>query len=198
MSNLKLIVGLGNPGPDYENTRHNIGFMVLDKIAENNRVKFSFKKDFLGEIANINIKGNKAILLKPHTLMNLSGNSVIKVLNYYKINIEDLIIIVDDINIDLGVLKIRIKGSSGGHNGLKDIQSHLHTSEYKRLRIGISKPNGEKPLNSFVLGRLTKPELAELGETFEKAIYAIYDFICDRPFLDIMSNYNTSRDEKDL
>lgn len=197
-NNKKLIIGLGNPGPDYDLTRHNIGFMLLDEIAKNNRLRFKYNKNLLGEIATFNLD-NPAILLKPHTLMNLSGNSVRRAMDYYKIDISNIIVIVDDLNLNLGVIKLRVKGSDGGHNGLKNIISHLGSNDYKRIRIGISKPaNIGGKLDNYVLSRFTKNEINKLKEPFFSATSAIYDFINDKPFLDIMTKYNTPKDETNI
>ena len=126
---MKLIVGLGNPGREYENTRHNVGFMTIDNYANNNNITID-KQKFDGLFVKTNIKGIDIILLKPLKYMNLSGEVVKKFVDFYKINIEDILIINDDLDMQLGKIKLKSKGSSGGHNGLKNIENHLNTQEW--------------------------------------------------------------------
>lgn len=165
-----LIVGLGNPGKEYENTRHNIGFEVIDYIAnkyniELNRVKF---KGIYGEgfIAN-----KKVILLKPTTYMNLSGESIREVINFYKLTEEDIIVLYDDISLEVGRLRIREKGSAGGHNGIKSIITNLSTDVFSRIKIGVGQPKGD--LVSHVLGKFSKDEQVVLKESMEASANAV-------------------------
>ena len=146
---MKLIVGLGNPGKQYENTRHNVGFEVIDVMCQRHGITLKLDKNFDGYIGSYQNDNEKILVLKPTTFMNLSGQSVIKVASYFKVPIDDIIVIVDDINLDLGVLRLREKGSAGGHNGLKSIISHLGTNEFKRLRVGI-KFEKRRPYKSCV------------------------------------------------
>ena len=132
---MKLIVGLGNPGANYENTRHNVGFMTIDAYAKSVGVNFKLEPKLKGMVANVNILGKKAILLKPMTYMNLSGESVQLVMNFYKISSEDVLIISDDLDSPTGRVRLRATGSAGGHNGLKSIQQCIGTQEYKRIKI---------------------------------------------------------------
>ena len=136
---MKLIVGLGNPGSQYENTRHNAGFIAIDEFAKRHNLEFSLEPKLKGAIAKAQIDGEKVFLLKPMTYMNLSGESVIAVLNYYKIEVEDMIVISDDLDSPLGRIRLRDHGSSGGHNGHKNIVNHIHTETYKRIKIGIGR-----------------------------------------------------------
>lgn len=172
---MKLIVGLGNPGRTYQKTRHNVGYQLIDLYLTNNKIKEKFEPKFEGFIS----EHNKAIFLKPTTFMNLSGNSVYKVMNYYKINIEDILVIVDDLNLEFGVLRLREGGSSGGHNGLKSIESVLKTNEYKRLRVGIGKT--EDP-TKHVLSKFSKKERKDLENNYIKALNVIEGFIKEEPF----------------
>ena len=165
-----LIVGLGNPGKEYENTRHNIGFEVIDYIAnkyniELNRVKF---KGIYGEgfIAN-----KKVILLKPTTYMNLSGESIREVINFYKLTEEDIIVLYDDVSLEVGRLRIREKGSAGGHNGIKSIIANLSTDVFSRIKIGVGQPKGD--LVSHVLGKFSKDEQEVLKESMEASANAV-------------------------
>ena len=130
---MKLIIGLGNPGDKYANTRHNIGFMVVDALAEKHNATFNLETKFKGMIATIGNGMEKSIILKPMTYMNLSGESIIKVMQFYKIDPTDIIVVVDDLDSPLGRIRMRTKGSSGGHNGLKSIANHIKTEEYKRI-----------------------------------------------------------------
>ena len=153
---MKLIVGLGNPGREYENTRHNIGFMCLDKMAEYLKVNFDSNK-FSGSYAQVNYNGEKIILLKPGKYMNLSGEVIRDFVKFFKISVEDVLIICDDLDTAVGTYRLRYKGSSGGHNGLKNIELHLRTKEYKRIKIGISN-NKLIDTKDYVLGKFTKDE----------------------------------------
>ena len=190
---MKLIVGLGNPGPRYEFTRHNLGFMVIDKLAEKLNLKFKYHANFNSEIVETLYKGNKAIIIKPMTYMNLSGEAVNKVVNYYKIDLDDVIVVVDDLNLAIGRLRLREFGSDGGHNGLKNIDLHLKTSNYKRIRIGIGE-NNKLEVNDYVLGKFNKAETEIIKNAIEEASDALIYFIEDKPYLDIMTRYNTIKE----
>ena len=183
---MKLIVGLGNPGSEYNNTRHNIGFYYLDLFA--NKSNLSFKEKFNGLYSKLNINGEEVILLKPLTYMNLSGDCVIKFVNYYKINIEDILVIHDDLDIEFGKFKLKRNGSSGGHNGIKSIISNLNGEDFKRLKIGISKSN-LMDTKDYVLGKFTKEEQEKLKE-LENIILDLLDDYFKIPFNDLMSKYN--------
>ena len=187
MINLKLIVGLGNPDKEYENTRHNVGFMVLDEFAKYNNLEFN-KKKFDGIYLETVIKGEKVIFLKPLKYMNLSGEVIKKYVDYFKINKEDLLIIHDDMDLEIGSFKIRYKGGSAGHNGLKNIESNLHSNEYKRVKIGISKPKYGDTIN-YVLGKFNKEELEKLGFVFKDMLNLIEDYVV-LSFENLMNKYN--------
>ena len=164
-----IIVGLGNPGGEYESTRHNTGFMFLDKLAS--RYDIAVKKDkFKALIGEGNIEGKKVMLVKPQTYMNNSGESVIEIVNFYKENLENVIIVYDDIDLPVGKIRIRESGSGGTHNGMKSILSHLNSQNVKRIRIGIGKPNID--LINYVLGNFSKQELEELNVAIDNAIDA--------------------------
>lgn len=168
-----IIVGLGNPGRQYENTRHNIGFRCIDKLAEKYNISvLECKHKAL--IGKGYIEGQKAILVKPQTFMNLSGESVREVLNFYKVEPDtQLIVIYDDISLAVGALRIRKKGSAGGHNGIKNILAQIGTDVFKRIKIGV----GEKPkgydLADYVLGHFSQAENKEMDAACERAIEAI-------------------------
>ncbi|SHK04565.1 peptidyl-tRNA hydrolase [Clostridium cavendishii DSM 21758] len=165
-----LIVGLGNPGKEYENTRHNIGFEVIDYLASKYNIDINREK-FKGVYGDGYIGGEKVILLKPTTYMNLSGESIREIKNFYKIENEEIIIIYDDISLDVGKLRIRAKGSAGGHNGIKSIISNLNSDVFPRIKVGVGAP--EHDLVSHVLGKFTKEE----NEILEKSIKASVDAI---------------------
>src|SRR5687767_8858118 len=155
-----LIAGLGNIGPEYALTRHNVGFQTVDRLA--NELEAKWKSVTLGQIAEAKYKSRTLILLKPNTYMNLSGKSVAYWLQKEKIPVENLLVIIDEIQLDLGTIRLRGKGSDGGHNGLKDVQAELNTTEYARLRVGIGKnfPLGGQV--KYVLGQWTDEELKVL------------------------------------
>ncbi len=184
---MKLIIGLGNPGKEYENTRHNAGFKFLDKFVKANNLNFT-KEKFNGLYTEFNYNNEKIILLKPQKYMNLSGEVLIKFKEFYKINIEDILVICDDLDTNLGQIKIKYKGSSGGHNGLKNIENHLHTNEYKRIKIGISK-NKDHDKIDYVIGQMPKEELEILEKVTEKADDIIKDYL-NLSFDNLMNKYN--------
>ena len=167
-----LIVGLGNPGKEYSGTRHNCGFEAIDALAESLGCKID-KGKFQGLYGQTVHKGKKLFLLKPQTYMNLSGESVRELVDYYKCDPEDIIVIYDDISLDVGKLRIRAKGSAGGHNGIKNIIAHLGTQEFPRIKVGV----GEKPprmdLADYVLGHFSKEEQPIIREGADKACDAV-------------------------
>ena len=183
---MKLVVGLGNPGKEYENTRHNIGFMMIDEIVKT--YNLTGKEKMNGLYYELNVKGEKVYLLKPLSYMNLSGEVVRKYIDYFKINIEDILIINDDLDLPIGTHKLREKGSSGGHNGLKNIEQHLNTNNYKRLKIGISN-NKNIDTKDYVLGRFSKEDMNELNNFIKLAPNVLEDFIT-LSFTNLMNKYN--------
>lgn len=169
-----LITGLGNIGAEYVNTRHNIGFMVLDAWAKASNTCFTTKR--YGDVAEIKYKGHSFILLKPSTYMNLSGKAVHYWLQNSKIPIENLLVVVDDMALPTGHLRLRKKGSDGGHNGLANISEMIGTENYSRLRIGIGSHMGFGSQIDFVLGKWTPVELEEITPALDKAIEAVKTF----------------------
>lgn len=184
---MKLIVGLGNPGKEYENTRHNMGFMAIDRFATKNNVTIS-KNKFGGLYAEMNINGEKVILLKPQQYINLSGEVIKKFVDFYKINISDILIISDDLDQPVGKYKLRYKGSSGGHNGLKNIELHLKTNEYKRIKIGISN-NKQMNTKDYVLGKIDLENKKILDSVF-KIVENILEDYFNLTFDNLMNKYN--------
>lgn len=169
-----LIVGLGNPGAQYENTRHNIGFKVIDNIAKEYNIEINRQK-FKGVYGEGFINGEKVILLKPSTYMNLSGESIREVVDFYKLSNEDVIVIYDDISIDVGRLRIREKGSAGGHNGIKSIIAHLGTDVFPRIKVGVGQPNVD--LVNYVLGKFSDEEMEVLSESIDASTKAVSEMI---------------------
>lgn len=169
-----LIVGLGNSGAEYVNTRHNIGFKVLDHLAKKESLTFQTAK--LGDIAEIRIKGRTLLLLKPNTFMNLSGKAVKYCMEKENIEKENILVITDDLNLSFGTIRIKAKGSDGGHNGLKSIQSLLATTEYARFRFGISDEFKKGKQVDYVLGEWNEDEKAKLPERLDKSIEIVYSF----------------------
>lgn len=158
---MKAIIGLGNPGKDYQRTRHNVGFMTIDQIAnllniEINKIKFkSVYKDF-------NYKGEKLIIVKPQTYMNKSGEAVRELMNFYKLEPEDIIVIYDDVDIQFGDVRIRMKGSGGSHNGMKSIISQIQSDQFPRIRIGVGQKHEAQDLANFVLSAFSKEEIEDI------------------------------------
>ena len=170
---MKLIAGLGNPDTKYAFTRHNAGFMLLDYMKYKYSFDFKFESKFNGEIAKTTLAGESVVFLKPHTYMNLSGNAVIAVMNFYKIQPQDIFVAYDDISLPLGTLRFRAKGSDGGHNGIKSIIKVLGgNSTFDRLKIGIG-PQPPVPSEVFVLQNFTKEQLEELKPALQKAADAV-------------------------
>ena len=184
---MKLVVGLGNPGREYENTRHNIGFLTIDKFADKLGVAIT-KSKFNGLYGETLINGEKVLFLKPQSYINLSGEVIRKFVDFYKISISDILIIHDDLDLEVGTYKIKQKGSSGGHNGLKNIELHLGTQEYKRIKIGISN-NKNIDTKDYVLGKLSNEEEKQLNEVKNDVLDILDDYL-KVSFSDLMAKYN--------
>lgn len=184
-----LIVGLGNPGAKYDNTRHNVGFTAVDRICEMRgcdckRLKF---RALTGETA---VGGARVLLMKPQTYMNLSGEAVSEASAFYKIPPENVIVIVDDVNLDVGRMRIRCSGSAGGHNGLKSIIAHLDSENFPRVRVGVGKkPNPEYDLADWVLGKFSESDREKLSACYENALGAA-ELLIQNKVDEAMSKYN--------
>ena len=184
---MKLIVGLGNVGKEYENTRHNMGFMLVDRYLVYKNIPLKFKEKFYAMYIETTINNEKVIFIKPTTYMNNSGIAVRAFLDFYKLDVQDVLVISDDLDLDLGKFRLRRNGSSGGHNGLKSIISHLGTDGFKRLRIGIS--NDKDDVINYVLSKFSKKELNEIDTMFDTLVNVLDDyFVMD--FTSLMSKYN--------
>jgi peptidyl-tRNA hydrolase, PTH1 family len=158
MENLYLVVGLGNPGPEYARTRHNAGFLVLDNLAEQWRVGWAMEKKFNARLAKTDLAGRKVILCQPQTFMNASGEAVARVARFYDAPAERVLVVVDDADLPLGHIRLRPEGGNGGHHGLESIEQHLATRAYPRLRIGIGRHQGAREITGHVLGRFSSTE----------------------------------------
>lgn len=172
-----LIVGLGNPGKEYEKTRHNAGFMALDKIAD----KFgagSVKTKNKAQIMDCRIAGKRVLLVKPQTYMNLSGEAVGPISRYYKVAKENVFVIFDDISLPVGGIRLRKKGSAGGHNGIKSLISHLGSEDFPRLKIGVgAKPHPDADLKNHVLGGIPKEQLSDFEKALDNAVLATEEML---------------------
>ena len=185
-----VIAGLGNPGLSYRKTRHNIGFMAVDVIAERIGVKIKDKK-FSGLLGEGELNGERVILVKPQTYMNLSGESLREVMNYYDVPIENLIVVYDDMDLETGTLRIRKKGSAGSHNGMKSVIYQLQSDAFPRIRIGIGGAAGDE-WKDYVTGQVTEKEAPVLADAIRQAAAALECVITDG--VDIaMNRFNTSR-----
>jgi len=185
---MKLIVGLGNPGKEYENTRHNVGFQTIDLFAQKLGITIS-KSKFNGLYTETLIHGEKVILLKPQSYINLSGEVIYKFVDFYKIALNDLLIVHDDLDLEVGTFKIKKKGSSGGHNGLKNIELHLGTQEYCRIKIGISN-NKNIDTKDYVLGKISNSESKLLNQVKEEVLFVLEDYFYIS-FDNLMNKYNS-------
>lgn len=182
-----VIAGLGNPGRKYENTRHNMGFLAVDRLAEKHGIKVS-KIRHKALIGDGNISGQRVLLVKPQTYMNLSGESLREVMDYYNVDIGNLIVIYDDLDLETGALRIRKKGSAGSHNGMKSVVGQLQSQDFPRIRIGIGKSGG-LDWKDFVTGKVGKQERDVLAEAIARAADAA-ECIIDRGIDRAMNEYN--------
>ena len=172
-----LIVGLGNPEQEYANTRHNMGFDTVNKLAKDYNIEINRHK-FKGLYGKGIIEKNEVIILKPQTYMNLSGESIIEIMDYYKIELEDLIIVYDDIDVEPGMIKIRKKGGAGSHNGMKSVIENIQSQEFVRIRVGIGAPEDKRNMISYVIGKnVSEEDKKMLEEGTDKAKEAIIEII---------------------
>tara|TARA_R110000796_G_scaffold37722_4_gene95319 strand:- start:220189 stop:220818 length:630 start_codon:yes stop_codon:yes gene_type:complete len=170
-----LIIGLGNIGPEYAQTRHNIGFKIVDAFAQKENLSFETAK--LGDITTFKIKGRSVLFLKPSTYMNLSGKALHYWMEKENIPLENILVVTDDINLDFGVIRVKTKGSNGGHNGLKDIQNTLNSANYNRFRFGVGANFGKGKQVDYVLGKWNEDEKTALVERLEKSTELIKSFV---------------------
>ena len=185
---MKLIAGLGNPGDNYFNTRHNIGFAAIDKLCDLYNIKLNLKHKALINLCEIS--GQKIIFVKPQTYMNLSGLAIKEIASYYKINSQNIIIIHDDLDIKIGNIKIKHNGSSGGHNGIKNIIQELGTQDFIRIRIGIDKKPEDWELNNYVLGKFSDEQKDFINHALDLVCDAV-NIIIKKDVFGAMNKFNT-------
>lgn len=187
---VKMIVGLGNPGSKYDNTKHNVGFMAIDNIVKNLDIIFIENKNFKVLLGSTFINQEKVYFVKPTTFMNNSGIAVKALLTYYNIAIEDLIVIYDDLDMEVGKIRFRQKGSAGGHNGIKSIIAHIGTQEFDRIKIGIGRPQQGMTVINHVLGKFNQEDAITIDLTLEKVVKAVNFYLQDGNFELTMQKFN--------
>ncbi|MFZ0370899.1 MAG: aminoacyl-tRNA hydrolase [Halobacillus sp.] len=185
---MKCIVGLGNPGKKYAKTRHNIGFMILDELVKQNHWSLEQTK-FRGIYTIEHVNGEKILLLKPQTFMNLSGESLVQFMNFFDLEADDILVVYDDLDLPPGKIRLRKKGGHGGHNGIRNIIDHLGTKEFNRLRVGVGRPDGPVSVVDYVLGTFTKQEQDAVSESIEAAVKACEAWMT-QPFNEVMNDFN--------
>jgi peptidyl-tRNA hydrolase, PTH1 family len=192
----RVIVGLGNPGSSYQNTRHNLGFLAVEAFAQQQGLSFKQEKKFEALVAKGNFEGQDIFLVLPQTYMNLSGRSVSAVMRYYKVPTQEVLIVVDDIALAFNKMRLRLQGSAGGHNGLKSIRSSLGTGNFTRLRLGIGDVDS-KGLTNHVLGNFSKQEQDSLDPFIDKAVSALKTWICEQDPKEAMNQVNGQENAPD-
>lgn len=187
---MKVIAGLGNPEKKYENTYHNLGFIAADNVAKKLGLEYKLKSSLKCAVAEGKYNGEKFLLVKPTTYMNLSGECIAKVLSYYDVSTEDLLVIYDDIDIEIGQIRFRPHGSSGTHNGMRNISALISSNEFRRVRIGSKPRNPEIPLIDYVLSKIPKEEFEPLNKAIDRAGDLAIDFLKGTSCDDLMQEYN--------
>ncbi|WP_153733447.1 aminoacyl-tRNA hydrolase [Sporosarcina obsidiansis] len=190
---MKLLIGLGNPGKAYEKTRHNVGFQVIDELAKRWQAP-AFQQKFNGLYTTVHTSLGKVILLKPMTYMNLSGECVRPLADYFEVEDEELVVLYDDLDLPTGKIRLRQKGSAGGHNGMKSLIAHLGTSEFNRIRIGIDRPSGGMKVSDYVLAPFSADDQPLIGEAIQKSADACEEWSQSpkTSFLEVMNKFNGS------
>lgn len=183
-----IIAGLGNPGKEYENTRHNTGFMVIDKLASKYNIEVN-KEKHKALIGTGVIEGQKVILVKPQTFMNLSGEAVSEIMQFYKEDINNFIAVFDDIDLPIGSIRIKVKGTAGTHNGVKSLVNELNSNEFKRVKVGIGTPIGKMDLVNYVLGKFSEEEAKNIDKSTSEAVEAVA-LIVKSDVIGAMNKYN--------
>lgn len=187
---VKMIVGLGNPGSKYEKTKHNIGFMAIDNIVKNLDVTFTDDKNFKAQIGSTFINHEKVYFVKPTTFMNNSGIAVKALLTYYNIDIIDLIVIYDDLDMEVSKLRLRSKGSAGGHNGIKSIIAHIGTQEFNRIKVGIGRPLKGMTVINHVMGQFNTEDNIAISLTLDRVVNAVKFYLQENDFEKTMQKFN--------
>ncbi len=185
---MRMIIGLGNPGKQYEKTRHNVGFHVIDELA--NRLGApSMQSKFNGMYTTIHHSAEKVMLVKPLTYMNLSGECVRPLMDYFDVDVDDIVVLYDDLDFAPGEIRLRQRGSAGGHNGMKSLIAHLGTEHFKRIRLGIGRPIGGMKVSDYVLAPFGKDEKPMIDEMVRKSAKACEAWL-EQPFLEVMNDFN--------
>ena len=185
---MKCVIGLGNPGKKYEKTRHNIGFLVVDELAKRNHIQLS-KNKFKCDYDMTMLQQEKVLFVQPQTFMNLSGEGIRPLLDFYKIAVEDIIVIYDDLDLPTGKIRLREKGGHGGHNGIRSLIQHLGTKDFKRIRVGIGRPTTAQPIVDYVLQSFAKSEMDDVNHAIMIAADASEKWI-ETSFNDAMNQFN--------
>lgn len=185
---MKCIVGLGNPGKKYKDTRHNIGFMVIEELLHRYHWDLN-KTKFNGKYALEHVESEKVILLQPQTYMNLSGESIRSIMDFYNMDVEDVLVIYDDLDLPTGKIRLRQKGGHGGHNGIRSTIDHLGTKDFKRLRIGVGRPTTSIQVVDYVLGSFSKAQQEDVAEGIKKSADACEAWL-EKPFIEVMNEFN--------
>ncbi|WP_125547083.1 aminoacyl-tRNA hydrolase [Levilactobacillus lindianensis] len=185
---MKMIVGLGNIGPQYTGTRHNTGFMVADAFAKEHQITLTTRK-FDARFGSGFVNGEKVLVVKPTTFMNESGRAVHPLMDYFKIDLEDIFVIQDDMDLPVGRIRLRDHGSAGGHNGIKSIIAHVSSEKFKRLRVGIAHPQQHSVVD-YVLGKFTTEQAPLFNQATDQAVAALDDWIGGTEFTQLMNQYN--------
>lgn len=186
---MKMIIGLGNPGKKYEETKHNVGFMVLDQLAKEHQAIFK-KNSFEAEVADFFVNGEKIWLVKPQTFMNESGRSVGPLMTYFGLSSEDVLVVYDDLDLMVGKIRLRQKGSAGGHNGMKSLISHMNTSVFNRIKVGIGRPRTGQTVVHHVLSNFEKEDQPIIMQGIDQSVDAVNYFIKTGDFVDSMNRFN--------
>lgn len=186
---MKMIVGLGNPGTKYEKTKHNVGFMVIDELAKKHQVTFK-KNAFQALVGEYFENAEKILLVKPQTFMNESGKAVGPLMTYFNIYPEELVIVYDDLDLTLGKIRLRQKGSAGGHNGVRSVISHLNSQVFNRIKVGIARPKQNQTVVHHVLTNFDKDEQPVINQAMDKTVEALEYFIQTNDFMKTMNQFN--------
>ncbi|SDI12078.1 peptidyl-tRNA hydrolase [Alteribacillus persepolensis] len=187
---MKVIAGLGNPGPKYAETRHNVGFKAMDQLT--NKLELSWKEDKKSLMCETRVGTEKVLLLKPMTYMNLSGEAIQPVMSFYNLDVDDLLVIYDDLDLETGALRLRLKGGHGGHNGIRSIIDHLGAKDFKRIRIGVGHPNNGNSVISHVLGTFAPDEKKAVHDAIDLSAQAAEMWLT-HPFNDVMNHFNRKK-----
>lgn len=190
MTGISLVVGLGNPGSEYKKTRHNAGFWFVDRLVAEESGQFSHESKFFGDVARLQIGGKRLLVLKPSTFMNKSGQAVASLSSYFEVPSSEVLVIHDELDLDPGSVRLKLGGGHGGHNGLRDIVSHLGAKDFARLRVGIGHPGSSSKVLNYVLGKPSKGDSALIEEGFDRAFRGL-GVILGGDFQRAMSDLNS-------